>query len=95
VHEPQFSKIDFEIDIDKPAARIKVDGWVDARGEAILNPVTQKPHRAQVSLASSFEYATAEYGRGWSDTKGPVALELSDSHAHFCNLHMTDAGVVR
>jgi hypothetical protein len=37
----------------------------------------------------------AEYGRGWSKTSGPIAMELGDSHAHFCNLHLTGAGVVR
>ena len=95
VHEPQFRKIDLEIDVDKPAARIKVDGCVDARGEAILNPVTQKPHRARVNLPDGFEYTTAEYGRGWAKTSGPVAFALNDSHAHFCDLHMTGAGVVR
>ena len=95
VHEPQFSKIDLDIDVERPAARIKVDGWVDARGEAILNPVTNQPHRARVNLPAGFEYTTAEYGRGWSKTSGPVALDLGDSHAHFCRLHMTGAGVVR
>jgi hypothetical protein len=95
VHEPQFSKVEFEIDVDKPTARIKVDGCVDARGEAILNPVTQTPHRARVNLPTGFEYITAEYGRGWSKTSGAIAFELADSHAHFCNLHMTGAGVVR
>ncbi|HET9320507.1 MAG TPA: hypothetical protein VFO27_12060, partial [Bryobacteraceae bacterium] len=73
----------------------KVDKWVDARGEAILNPVTKQPHRTRVSLPGGFEYTTAEYGRGWSKTSGPVALDLSDSHPHFCHLHMTGAGVVR
>jgi hypothetical protein len=95
VHEPRFSKIDFEADIDKPSARIKVGGCVEARGEAILNPVTKQPHRVRVNLPGGFEYTTAECGRGWSKASGPIVLELRDSHAHFCNLHMTGAGVVR
>jgi hypothetical protein len=95
VHEPQFKSIAFEADVGKPTAQIKVDGWVDARGEAIVNPITNKPHRARVNLPDGFEYTTAEYGRGWSKTSGPIAMELGDSHAHFCNLHLTGAGVVR
>ncbi len=95
VHEPHFGKIDFEIDVGKPAARIKVDGWVDSRGEAILNPITKESHRARVNLPNGFEYTTAEFGRGWTKTSGSITLELNDSHAHFCNLHMTGSGVVR
>ena len=95
VHEPQFRKIEFDVDVDKRSARVKVDGWVEARGEPIVNPVTQQPHRARVNLPQGFEYTVAEYGRGWAKTSGPIALDLQDSHAHFCNVHMTGAGVVR
>lgn len=95
VHEPHFRKIDMDVDVDGATARINIEGCVEARGESILNPVTKDQHRVRVSLPGGFEYATAEYGRGWSKTAGPIALELRDSHAHFCNLHMTGAGVVR
>ena len=67
---------------------------IEARGEPILNPITKEPHRAQVNLPGGFEYATAEFGRGWGKTFGPIKLDLKDSHAHFCNLHLTGAGVV-
>ncbi len=95
VHEPQFSTIEFEVEVDKTAARIKVDGWVDSRGEPIRNPITKQALRARVTLPDGFEYTTAEYGRGWSKTSGPIAMDLSDSHAHFCHLHLTGTGVVR
>src|SRR6266566_3721104 len=40
VHEPIFSKIDFEVNIDGRRARLVVPGLIETRGEPILNPVT-------------------------------------------------------
>ena len=94
LHDPIFASIDFEIDIDARAARLHVPGLVEARGEAILNPVTGAPHRARIDLPQGFEYSQAEAGRGWAKASGPVKLDLKDSHAHFCKLNMTQNGVI-
>ncbi len=94
VHDPIFTKIDFEIDIDKRRARLVVPGRIEARGEPILNPVTKQEHRARINLPDGFEYTVAEAGRGWATTKGPIKLELKDSHAHFCNMHLSQSGSV-
>ncbi|RYC27330.1 DUF1326 domain-containing protein [Ciceribacter ferrooxidans] len=94
VHDPVFAKIDFEIDVDGRTARVAVPGWVEARGEPIRNPVTGDAHRARINLPQGFEYDVCEVGRGWGETKGPLALSLNDSHAHFSRLNMTESGVV-
>lgn len=94
VHEPVFSRIEFEIDIDGRTARINVPGWIDARGEPIRNPVTGEEHHARITLPQGFEYDVCELGRGWAETKGPIRLAIADRHAHFARLHMTDTGVV-
>ncbi|SOC44290.1 hypothetical protein SAMN05892877_112137 [Rhizobium subbaraonis] len=94
VHDPVFSRIDFDLDIDARTARIVIPGWMDTRGEPIRNPVTGEDHRARITLPHGFEYDTCEVGRGWAETKGPIELSLADSHAHFSRLHMTGAGVV-
>ena len=94
VHAPVFAKVDLSIDVDARKAQIQVPGVVEGRGEPILNPVTGQEHRIRIDLPHGFEYALAEIGRGWSTTKGPIALNLQDSHAHFINLHMTESGVV-
>lgn len=94
LHDPVFTKIEFDIDIDARTARLYVPGLVEARGEPILNPVTGAAHRARIDLPDGFEYSQAEVGRGWAKTSGPVTLDLSDSHAHFCELNMTQDGVV-
>lgn len=95
VHDPVFARIDFEVDVDGRTARLKVPGVIDARGEPILNPVTNQPHRARINLPNGFEYTVAEVGRGWGKAFGAIELDLQDSHAHFAPLHMTGSGVVR
>lgn len=94
LHDPIFTTIDFEIDVDGRQARLKVPGLIDARGEPVLNPVTGAPTRARIDLPDGFEYKIAEVGRGWAESTGPVQFNLEDSHAHFCKLHLTQDGVV-
>ena len=94
VHEPVFTRIDFDLDIDKRSAKLTVPGYIDARGEPILNPVSGEEHRARINLPNGFEYDIAEVGRGWASTRGPIQIELKDSHAQFAKLHMTGKGVI-
>jgi hypothetical protein len=94
VHDPIFAKIDFEVDVDGRRARLVVPGLVEGRGEPIKNPVTGADHRVRIDMPGGFEYRLAEIGRGWTKTKSPLALDLSDSYAQFVNLHMTQSGVV-
>ena len=94
VHEPVFTRIDFTVDVDGRTARVDIPGWIDARAEPIRNPVTGEEHHVRINLPHGFEYDMCEVGRGWAETKGPIVLSLSDSHAHFSRLHMTGAGVV-
>jgi hypothetical protein len=94
VHDPVFAPIDLRVDIDGRSARLNVPGWIDARGEPIVNPVTGEAHRARINLPQGFEYDVCEVGRGWAKTQGPVDVQLSDSHAQFAELHLTESGVV-
>ena len=79
LHEPIFSKIDFEVDIDGRKARLVVPGVIETRGEPILNPVTGHDHRVRIDMIGGFEYTLAEIGRGWSKTSLPIAYELANS----------------
>jgi hypothetical protein len=94
VHDPVFAPIQFDMDIDGRSARVNIPGVMEARGEPIRNPVTGEVHRARINLPDGFEYDTCEVGRGWAKTQGALPIELTDSHAHFARLHMTESGVV-
>lgn len=94
VHDPVFADMDLEVDVDGRTARLNVPGWIEARGEPIVNPITGDEHRARINLPSGFEYDVCEVGRGWADTQGPIKLSLADSHAQLASVHMTQSGVV-
>jgi len=96
LHEPIFTRIDFDVDVDARKARVVVPGITEGRGEPIVNPVTGKEHRVRIDLPDGFEYSISESGRGWSKASGgPVKMELNDSYGQFANLHLTQSGVVR
>ncbi len=94
MHQPLFSKIDFEVDIDGRRARLVVPGVIEARGEPIVNPVTGAEHRARIDMIGGFEYKLAEIGRGWSQTRGSLEIEHADSYAQFCHLNLCQSGIV-
>jgi hypothetical protein len=94
LHEPIFSKIDFEVDIDQRKARLVVPQLIEARGEPIVNPVTGNPHRVRIDMIGGFEYKLAEIGRGWSHTSKPMAFELADSYGQFCHVNLNQNGIV-
>ena len=47
VHAPHFSKGAIDINVEQASARIEVEGWVEPRGDTILNPITRQQYRAQ------------------------------------------------
>jgi len=94
VHDPVFADIELQVDIDARRAHLKVPGYIETRGEPIVNPVTGKQHRARIDMPNGFEYHVAEMGRGWSKTRGPISLALCDSYGAFAKLNLTQSGVV-
>ncbi len=94
VHEPMFKHIDFSVDMKNCSGHVNVPGVVDIKTEAILNPITSKPHHANVSIRQGFEYANAEFASGTITSKGPIALSTKGRHAHLALLHLTGHGVV-
>lgn len=95
VHEPRFLPVELEVDLDSRRGRFSVGGIVDAKASPIVNPTTGAEHRARVTLPTGFEYNEAEYASGEAKADAPIALDYSESHAHFTTIHMTPHGVVR
>ena len=71
MHEPVFTKIDLDLDIDGRKGRIFVKDYIDTVGEPIRNKVTGEDSRAQIVLPNGFEYTVAEIGSASSKTSGP------------------------
>jgi hypothetical protein len=94
VHDPIFTDIDFEMDMDRRRARVLIPGYMESRAEPILNPVTGAEHRIRIDSPNGFEFHQAEVGRGWSNTSQPIKIALADSHVHFCHLNLSQNGVI-
>jgi hypothetical protein len=94
VHDPVFADIDFDVDIEKRRARTQVTGYIDQRGEPIVNPISGAEHRIRIEPVGGFEFKVAEIGRGWTKTSGPVSYELTDSYGQFAELHLCQDGII-
>jgi hypothetical protein len=94
VYDPVFAEIDFTVDIERRQARLKVDGYIDQRGEPLVNPVTGAEHRIRIEPVGGFEFKKAEIGRGWTKASGPITYELSDSYGQFAELHLCQDGII-
>lgn len=95
MHEPVFTDIDFEVDVEGRRARLRVPDYIESDGEPIRNPVTGAEARAQIALPDGFEYTVADIGSGRSRTTGPVQVEMANSYGQLANLHLNSHGVVR
>ena len=94
VHDPVFADIDFAVDIEKRRAQLRVPGYIEQRGEPIVNPVTGAEHRIAIEPTGGFEFKRAEIGRGWTKTSGPITYELKDSYGQFAELHLCQDGII-
>jgi hypothetical protein len=94
VHDPVFADIDFEVDIARRRSHLKVAGYIDQRGEPIVNPVTGKEHRIRIEPEGGFEFKVAEIGRGWTQARGPITYDLADSYGQFAELHLCQDGII-
>ncbi len=95
MHEPVFTPIEFEVDVDARRGKMTIPGHVTMVGEPLRNNVTGAEVRAQIHLPDGFEYEIADVGSASSDGSGPVPITLSNSYAQFAHLHMNSHGVVR
>lgn len=96
MHDPVFTDIDFEVDVENRRGRLVIEGYVEMSGEPIRNKVSGEESRAQIVLPAGFEYAVADIGSASSRTTGgPMQVAFSDSYGQFANLHLGSHGVVR
>ncbi|MGH8250883.1 MAG: DUF1326 domain-containing protein [Steroidobacteraceae bacterium] len=95
MHEPVFTRIELELDVDGRKGRIFVKDYIETIGEPIRNKATGQESRAQIVLPNGFEYAVAEIGSASSRTGGPVRGEMKDSYGQFARLHLDSHGIVR
>ena len=95
MHDPVFTDIELDIDVDGRKGRIFVKDYIETTGRPIRSPATGEESRAQIVLPDGFEYAVAEIGSASSRTGDPVRVEIEDKYGQFAHLHLNNDGVVR
>jgi hypothetical protein len=96
MHQPVFTEIHFEVDVEARRGQLSVPGYVEMTGEPIRNKVSGEESRAQIALPNGFEYEIADIGSASSRTTGgPMQLEIESKYAQFADLHLSTHGVVR
>ena len=95
MHDPVFTRIDIQVDVDGRKGRVFVQDYIDLTGRPIRNPVTGAETRAQIVLPDGFEYEVAEIGSASSRTGGPLLVEIDEKYAQFARLHMNNDGLIR
>jgi len=96
MHEPVFTDIELELDVDGRRGRMVIAGYVEMAGEPLRNKVTGEESRAQIVLPAGFEYEVADIGSASSRTLGgPMNVELQDGYGQFAHIHLGTHGVVR
>jgi hypothetical protein len=81
VHDPIFTKIEFDWDIKRRKARIEVPELLRLRSEPIRNPVTDTEHRMITVLPSGWVFHEAESAAGHAKSFGDLKFDLNQSHS--------------
>lgn len=88
-------RIEMQIDIEGRRGRVVVDDVFEIDAEPIRNPVSGAEHRARIDLPHGFEYRIAEIGSATTKTTGKLSLlKNNNSYAQFCELHLSNKGVI-
>ena len=95
IHQPIFAPIELSFDVEARTAHAEVPGIVVSDAGPVRNPVTGKPHRAQIVLPEGFGCTMMETASGSVKSTGTVPLDFQNTFANFSRLHMTDQGIVR
>jgi hypothetical protein len=77
-HDPVFTPIEFEVDVDARKGRLFIKDYIEMTGEPIRNKVSGEESRAQIVLPAGFEYTVADIGSASSKTQGPVLVDISE-----------------
>ena len=81
IHEPIFTKIEFEWDMDKRTARLDAPGVVRTSSEPIRNPVTDEEHRIMTVLPEGWVFYEAEGASGTAKGTGAIKFDYSQRHS--------------
>ncbi len=92
--DPIFADIEFDFDLAARTGRFHVPGAMEMTLEPIRNPVTGKPHRAQIVLPDGFEFRAAEMASGSFRSSGDLAMTSQDTYGFLIDVAYGPYGVI-
>lgn len=93
-YDPIFADIEFECDLESRTGRFNVPGHMEMSLEPIRNPVTGKPHRAQITLPDGFEFRTAEMASGTFSGTGDIAFNNTGTYGFLLEVAYGPYGII-
>jgi hypothetical protein len=93
IHDPIFTKIDFEWDMDRRRARINVADVLRAESIPIRNPVTDEEHRIRTVLPEGWVFHEAEVASGTAKGIGDIKFDYSQRHSSLAYYAWDDNGM--
>jgi hypothetical protein len=95
VLEPKFVLIEFEFDLERRKARVRIPDEIETVTEPIKDIATGNDHRARVDLPSGMEYrhpeiATAKLLKG----SGAIKFNCPDAHSSLALVEHTQDGLI-
>jgi hypothetical protein len=92
-HDPIFTKIGFEWDMDARRAKIDVPDVVRAETAPIRNPVTDEEHRMLTVLPDGWTFYEAEVGSGSAKGIGDIKFDYSQRHSSLARFAFNNDGM--
>ena len=93
MHDPIFTEVEWEWDLEARRARINVGDIVRARAEPILNPVTDKEENIRTVLPDGWVFHEAENASGFAKGMADLKFDLSQQHSSLAHVIWNQDGL--
>lgn len=93
IHDPIFTEIEWDWDLEGRTARINIPGVVRANAEPIRNPVTDEPINILTVLPKGWVFHEAENASGFAKGLSNIKFDLSQRHSSLANVVWNQDGL--
>jgi len=93
IHDPIFTDVEWDWDLDARTASVKVGDIVRARAEPIRNPVTDTEQRILTVLPNGWVFHEAENASGFAKGMSELKFDLSQQHSSLANVIWNQNGL--
>ena len=92
-HDPVFAPVDFQWDVNRRTATLKVPNQVSAETVPIRNPVTDREERIRTVLPEGWTFYEAEVGSGTAKSIGDLKFDYAKRHSSLAHFALNQNGM--